>query len=201
MSAHSFCLEKCGLDVTQPKCLIKSSLAPLAPSPPWIGKVQCNGVHAKHSGPIRARAVGSYEPTRQQNYQTNPISSNPKGINGLQLVSSTAGRSDPSNPTDRPAGYKGSFAAGREAPKEQHGGRACSADLALFQRPRPSAATEQQNDQTNQIPHKVLFSRHLRRVWRPDRVLRPSAGEKCGLVHHVSLVQPLSTIEQSRKFC
>ena len=50
MSAHSFCLEKCGLDVTQPKCLIKSSLAPLPPSPPWIGKVQCNGVYAKHSG-------------------------------------------------------------------------------------------------------------------------------------------------------
>ena len=42
-----------------------------------------------------------------------------------------------------PAGYKSSFAAGREAPKEQQGGRACSADLALFQRPRPWAATEQ----------------------------------------------------------
>ena len=34
--------EKCGLDVMQPERLIKSSLAPLASRPPWIGKVQCN---------------------------------------------------------------------------------------------------------------------------------------------------------------
>ncbi len=73
-----------------------------------------------------------------------------------------------------PAGYKSSFAAGREAPKAQQGGRACSADLALFQRPRPCAATEQQNCQTNPIPNKALFCRHLRKVWRADRV--PGSG-------------------------
>ena len=41
-----------------------------------------------------------------------------------------------------PAGYKSSFAAGREAPQGQQDGKACSADLVLFQRPRPWAATE-----------------------------------------------------------
>ena len=35
-----------------------------------------------------------------------------------------------------PAGYKSSFAAGREAPRGNRAA-ACSADLALFQRPRP----------------------------------------------------------------
>ena len=66
-------------------------------------------------------------------------------------------------------------------PKPAPSGAACSADLALFQRPRPWAATQQQNYQTNPIPHKALFSSHLRKSWRADRVLRPSAGEKCGL--------------------
>ena len=42
-----------------------------------------------------------------------------------------------------PAGYKSSFAAGTGGPKEQQGGRACSADLAVFQRPRPWEATGQ----------------------------------------------------------
>ena len=79
-----------------------------------------------------------------------------------------------------PAGYKSSFAAGREAPKEQQGGRACSADLALFQRPRPWAATEQQNYQTKPIPHNALFYRHLRKVWRADRVLRPQPVRNAG---------------------
>ena len=61
------------------------------------------------------------------------------------------------------------------------GGRVCSADLALFQRPCPWAATEQQNYQTKPIPYNTCFSRSLQKVWRADRVLRPSAGENSGL--------------------
>ena len=97
--------------VTQPKYFIKSSLAPWAPGPPWIGKVQCNRVHAKHSGPIRARVVGSREPTRQQNCQTKPISCNPKGINGFRLASSTAGRRIRKIRRVGPVGYKSRLVA------------------------------------------------------------------------------------------
>ena len=117
------------------------------------------------SWPLRARAVGSHAPTRQQNYQTNPISSNPKGINGLRLVSRAC--SADLALFQRPRRWA-----------------ACSADLALFQRPRPWAATEQQNDQTNPIPHKDLFYRHLRKVWRADRVLLPQRARNAGLVLH-----------------
>ena len=47
-----------------------------------------------------------------------------------------------------PAGYKSSFAAGREAQKEQQDGRVCSADLALFQRPRPWLPRNRMTKQT-----------------------------------------------------
>ena len=63
-----------------------------------------------------------------------------------------------------PAVYKSSFAAGREAPKEQQGGRVCSVDLALFQRPRPWATTEKQNYQTNPIPHNAFCYTYLRKT-------------------------------------
>ena len=83
---------QCGLHAIQPKWLIKSNLTQSAPGSPWIGKVQCNGVRAKHSGPILERVVGSRDrgacsadlalfqrPRRwganeaTNNYQTNPI--------------------------------------------------------------------------------------------------------------------------------
>ena len=47
--------------------------------------------HPKYSGPIRALTLQSHEPMDQRNYQTKPISYNPKAINGLRLVPSTAG--------------------------------------------------------------------------------------------------------------
>ena len=48
--------------------------------------------HPKHSAPMRARVIGSHEPTGQRNYQTKPISNNQQGINGLRRVSGTAGK-------------------------------------------------------------------------------------------------------------
>ena len=55
--------EKCGLGVTKPKCLIKSSLAPLAPGPPRIGKVQCSG--STHE------AFGAHSSTGRRKPRTN----------------------------------------------------------------------------------------------------------------------------------
>ena len=82
--------------------------------------------YPKQSGPIRARAVRSHESAGRKNYQTKPISYNQQGINGLRVVSSTVGRSDRQNPTDRTGGGQEHLCLRAGAPEEQQGNNGLS---------------------------------------------------------------------------
>ena len=166
------CREQSGLHITKPKCLIRSSLAPLAPGPPWIGKVQCSGSTRK--------AFGAHSRTGDRKPRTNearklpnkPNFVEPKG-NQWFTVGFEYGGAVGSVKSD------GSDQLGTRVALSR-GGRACSADLALFQRPRPCAATEQQDYQTKPIPYNHFCCSNLQKVWRADRVLRPQLGRKAG---------------------
>ena len=56
---------------------------------------------------VGTAATGATLDEREKEYETNPISHNPQGINGLQLVSSTAGRPAQQDLTDRSTGIRG----------------------------------------------------------------------------------------------
>ena len=80
----------------------------------------------------------------------------------------------------------------------------CSADLVPFQRPRPWAATEKQNYQTNQIPYNTLCYRHLQKFWRADRALRPQRGrveDGRGCSGRLRRVGPVSRPRSSNRTC
>ena len=56
---------------------------------------------------VGTAATGATLDEREKEYETNPISHNPQGINGLQLVSSTAGRPAQQDLTDRSTWIRG----------------------------------------------------------------------------------------------
>ena len=108
--------------------------------------------YPKHSGPMRSRVIRSDEPTGQKNYQTKPISNNPQGINGLRLVSGTAGAPSPAKPDGLlRRDTRGPLPRGRQPrePQQRNNDH------------RSSGAIEQQNYQTNQIPHNCHRSSSL----------------------------------------
>ena len=112
--------------------------------------------YQKHSGPTRGRVVRTHEPTGPENYQTKPISHNPQGINGLRLVSSTAGRSARQNPPDRSSGTRRDLRLRAVGPQEQQGNNGPSEQKEL---------PKQQDDQTKPIQNNSHIFSNLHDAW------------------------------------
>ena len=85
--------------------------------------------------------------------ETNPIPRNPRRINGLRLVSSTAGWPAQRNLTDRSAGIREDIDQSTGAPEEQP-----QVDSELSeQRANPGAELpERENDPTKPIPRNSI---------------------------------------------
>ena len=85
--------------------------------------------------------------------ETNPIPRNPRGINGLRLVSSTAGWPAQRNLTDRSAGMLEDIDRSTGAPEKQPQG---NGELSE-QRANPGAELpEQENDQTKPMSRNCI---------------------------------------------
>ena len=85
--------------------------------------------------------------------ETNQIPRNPQGINGLWLVSSTAGGPAQRNLSDRSAGMRGDIDRSTGAPEEQPKG---DSELSE-QRGNPGAELpERENDQTKPISRNFI---------------------------------------------
>ena len=124
--------------------------------------------HPKYSGPIRAPTLQSHKTMDQRNYQTKPISYNPKGINGLRLVSATAGQSARQNPTDNSSGIQGDLCLRVDDPAEPQGNNGLSEQPSYL-------ATELPNQPNSS--ELYLIQQLTRRFWGGSSALRMESSK------------------------